>query len=103
MDLPFDTTVHHIAVHLHPFAASLELRDLTADTTVFRSEVENSAEKIGLERVESFSSEEGIPVYADHEYELVSVYENTSAEDQDSMAIMFLYMLDREFIRPKLD
>jgi hypothetical protein len=103
MDLPFDTTVHHIAVHLHPFASSLELRDLTADTTVFRSEVENSAGKIGIERVESFSSEEGIPVYADHEYELVSVYENTSAEDQDSMAIMFLYMLDREFIRPKLD
>jgi hypothetical protein len=91
MDLPFDTTVQ------------LELRDLTADTTVFRSEVESSAGKIGIERVESFSSEEGIPVYADHEYELVSVYENTSAEDQDSMAIMFLYMLDREFIRPKLD
>ena len=63
----------------------------------------NSAEKIGLERVESFTSVEGIPVYADHEYELVSVYENTSAEAQDSMAIMFLYMLDQEFIRPKLD
>ena len=33
----------------------------------------------------------------------VSVYENTSAEAQDSMAIMFLYMLDQAFIRPKLD
>ena len=103
MDLPFDTTVHHIAVHLHPFATSLELRDLTADTSVFRSDVRNSADKIGIERVESFTSVEGIPVYADHEYELVSVYENTSAEAQDSMAIMFLYMLDQEFIRPKLD
>ena len=42
-------------------------------------------------------------MYADHEYELVSVYENTSAEAQDSMAIMFLYMLDQKFTRPKLD
>jgi hypothetical protein len=102
MALPFDTTVHHISVHLHPFATSLELRDLTTDTTLFRSETVATEGKIGLERVESFTSAEGIPVYADHEYELVSTYENTTSEDQDSMAIMFLYLHDREFIRPQL-
>ena len=42
----------------------------------------------------------GIPVYADHQYELVSVYENTSAEEQDSMAVMYLYLDDRHFHRP---
>ena len=31
MNLDYDTTVHYIAVHLHPFAESLELRDLTTD------------------------------------------------------------------------
>jgi hypothetical protein len=103
MAVPFDTTVHHIAVHLHPFATSLELRDLTADTTVFESRTVAPEGRIGLERVESFTSAEGVPVYADHEYELVSTYENTTNEDQDSMAIMFLYMLDNEFIRPQLD
>jgi hypothetical protein len=103
MDLPFDTTIHHIAVHLHPFAKSLELRDLTTNTTVFASEAEASRDGIGLDSVGSFSSDVGIPVYADHHYELVSVYENTSSEVQDSMAIMFLYMLDQEFIRPELN
>jgi hypothetical protein len=103
MDLPFDTTVHHIAVHLHPFAKSLKLRDLTTDTMVFESETEASSVGIGLKHVRSFSSDVGIPVYADHQYELVSVYENTSSEIQDSMAIMFLYMLDQEFERPELN
>jgi hypothetical protein len=103
MSLPFDTTVHYIAVHLHPFATSLELRDLTSNETLFESQATASATGIGLERVESFSSAEGIPVYADHEYELVSIYNNTTSVDQDSMAIMFLYMIDHDFIRPQLD
>ena len=101
--LPVDTTAHHIAVHLHPFATKLELRDLMAKTTVFASNTINSEGRIRFERVESFASEEGMPVHADHEYELVSTYENTSREDQESMAIMFVYTLDKEFIRPKVD
>jgi hypothetical protein len=28
MNLPFDTTVHYVAAHLHPCVESLELRDL---------------------------------------------------------------------------
>jgi hypothetical protein len=102
MDIPFDTTVHYIAVHLHPFATSLELRDLTTNSSVYRSRATPPAGGIGLAHVESFSSEEGIPIYKDHEYELVSVYDNTTSETQDSMAIMFLYMLDKEYISPQL-
>lgn len=100
MELPYDTTVHHIAVHLHPFAESLELRDLSTGTTVYKSHATAPPMGIGLEYVESYSSDEGIPVYADHEYELVSVYNNTTSETQDSMAVMFLYMLDKEFQLP---
>jgi hypothetical protein len=96
MNLPFDTTVHYIAIHLHPFAESLELRDLTTQTTVFKSTVRSPFDRIGIDHVEYFSSEAGIPVFKDHEYELVSVYNNTTAEDQDSMAVMFLYSLDKE-------
>ena len=102
MSIPYDTTVHYIAVHLHPFATSLELRDLTADSVVFRSHARGPEVGIGLEHVETFSSEEGIRVYADHEYELVSVYENTTDQVQDSMAVMFLYLLDQEFVKPTL-
>ncbi|MBK6518979.1 MAG: hypothetical protein IPG04_33755 [Polyangiaceae bacterium] len=97
MSLPFDTTIHHIAVHLHPFAESLKLVDLTTGTTVYEAKTRQLGGKIGLEHVDSFSSVEGIPVFKDHEYELVSVYNNTTDVDQDSMAVLLLYMLDKEF------
>ncbi|HEY3174232.1 MAG TPA: hypothetical protein VGK94_00565 [Candidatus Polarisedimenticolia bacterium] len=101
MRLPFDTTLHYIAVHLHPFAESLELRDLTAAKSLYLSKARPAEGKIGLSHVDYLSSEEGIPLSADHEYELVSVYNNTTPEPVDSMAVMYLYVLDREFKRPK--
>ena len=100
LGLERDTTVHYIAVHLHPFAESLELRDVTTGETVYKSEATNALFKIGLERVAHFASPEGIPIYKDHEYELVSVYNNTTDEPQDSMAVMFLYHWDRAFVKP---
>ncbi len=100
LDLPFDTTIHYIAVHLHPFAKSLELIDRTTGRSVFRAEVDPAPGRIGIDRVDHLSSPEGIPIYKDHQYELVSVYDNTSGEDQDSMAVMYLYLLDKDFRRP---
>ena len=97
MNLDYDTTVHYIAVHLHPFAESLELRDLTTDQTIFKSKAKNFKDEIGLEVVDFFSSKEGILLYKDHDYEIVSVYNNTTEEDQDSMAVMYLYLLDKKF------
>jgi hypothetical protein len=98
--VPYDTTVHYIAVHLHPFAESLELKDLTTGETVYKSNVIGAKDRIGIENVDYFSSEEGIPLFKDHEYEIISVYNNTSDDDQDSMAVMFLYVLDKEFRNP---
>lgn len=97
MNVLFDTTIHYIAVHLHPFAESLELRDLTTGETVFKSRVRKAKDKIGIEEVEYFSSEGGIPIYKDHEYQIISIYNNTSDEDVDSMAAMYLYLLYKEF------
>ncbi len=57
----------------------------------------NSAGRIGLEHVESYSSREGIRIYKDHEYTLISIYDNESDVQQDAMASMFLYMLDTNF------
>lgn len=102
MNIPYDTTVHYIAVHLHPFAETLELRDLTADETVFKSDALNYEDKIGLKRVQYFASEEGIPLYRNHDYEMVSVYNNTTDEEQDSMAVMYLYLRDKMFDRDKV-
>ena len=99
MRVPYDTRIHYIAVHLHPFAESLELRDLTTGETLFKSQARNLEGRIGLSHVDSFESARGIEVFADHEYEMVSVYNNTSGEDQDSMAVMYMYLWDRELDR----
>ena len=100
LNLRFDTEIHYIAVHLHPFAEFVELIDLTSGKTVYKSKVTAADGRVGIERVEHFESEEGLPVFADHEYELLSVYNNTSDEDADSMAVMFMYMRDKQFKKP---
>jgi hypothetical protein len=97
MNLPYDTTIHYVAVHLHPFAESVELRDLTTGKTVFKSKTRLAKHKIGIEEVEYFSSDKGIPLYKDHEYQVVSVYNNTTDQDQDAMVSIFIYVLDKEF------
>lgn len=94
MNIPFNTTIHYISVHAHPFAESLELKDLTTGESLFKSEVLNSKNKIGIDQAAIFSSVEGIPVYKDHEYQLISIYNNTSDTDQDAMAVMYLYLKD---------
>lgn len=96
-----DTTIHFIAVHLHPFAESLELFDATEGKTVWKSFAKNPPDRIGLDRVDTFESEEGIPILHDHHYELISTYDNTSGQDQDSMAVMYLYLRDPDFRRPE--
>ena len=95
--LSYDAKVHYIAVHLHPFAQSLTLIDKTTNETVFASQAENFREKIGLKKVDYFASPEGLTIYKDHDYELVSVYENTTDEPQDSMAVMYMYFADQRF------
>ncbi len=98
--LPFDTRLHYAAVHLHPFAESLSVRDVTTGSVVVRSRATNPKQGIGLTHVETFTSVDGVPLYKDHQYELVSVYNNTSSANADSMASVFLGLEDSEFVRP---
>lgn len=95
--LPYDTKVHYIAVHLHPLAQSLSLIDKTTGKAVFVSQAKNAVGKLGLDHVQALSSPQGVQMHADHSYELVSVYENTTDQDQDSMAVMYLYLEDQRF------
>ncbi|HJT17320.1 MAG TPA: peptidylprolyl isomerase [Thermoanaerobaculia bacterium] len=98
--LPFDTKLHYVAVHLHPFAESLSVRDVTTGQTVFLSHAQNPAKGIGLTHVDTISSVPGIPFYKDHKYELVSVYNNTTTQNADSMASVFLGLDDPDFAKP---
>ena len=92
LNLAYDTTVHAASAHLHPFAETLDLHDITANKTVVSIRADQRPDAIGLETVHAFSSREGVPLYKTHEYELISTYDNTSGEPQDAMASMFLFV-----------
>jgi len=98
--LPFDTTMHYIKAYLQPFGESIELRDLTTGTTLFTSRARPFPDRVGLAHLDAFSSEEGIPIFKDHEYELVSTYDNTSAAEVPARAAMRLYLLNKKFQKP---
>lgn len=102
LNLPYDTTVHYIAVHLHPFAERLVLEDLTAKKVVFDAKVHPTVGKVGITSVDHFESAQGIPLFKDHQYQLTSTYNNTSDHDVDSMAVMYMYMKDKKFVKPDL-
>ncbi|HYM62265.1 MAG TPA: peptidylprolyl isomerase, partial [Thermoanaerobaculia bacterium] len=97
MSLPFDTKLHFAAMHLHPFAESIELRDVTANKVLFKANAQNPAKGIGLTHVDTYSNIEGVPMFKNHKYEVTSVYNNTSSENRDSMASIFLSLDDPEF------
>jgi len=100
MNLQYDAKLHYAAVHLHPFATELVLRDVTANKDVFVAKATNPMGAIGLTRVDRFSSAEGVLLYRSHKYEIVSVYDNPMHENADSMASVFLGLADPEFVKP---
>lgn len=97
LNLPFDTTIHYIHAHLHPYGKFLRLRDLTTGDIVFESTFATNADELSIRKATHFSSSQGKWIYRDHEYQLESVYENPLAGPIDAMAVMYLYFHDREF------
>jgi len=88
--------LHAAAIHVHPFATSLTLFDKTENKPVFISRITNHKDRIGLEKIEQFLSEEGVWLYKSHDYELVLTVDNTTSEQQDMMGSMFLFFYDEE-------
>ena len=103
MALPFDAPLHYAAVHLHPYAESLTLRDVTANKTLFTAKAVNPKDKVGLDHVDTFVNTEGVQLYRNHKYELISVYNNPTKETHDSMASVFLGVGYHEFVKPSVE
>jgi len=95
--IPYDTTIHFIGVHTHPYSVSLELQDLTTGKTVWKSYQKTHPDRLGLAWMDYYSSVEGIPVHGDHDYQLISVYDNPTDGDSTAMASMFVYYRDKSF------
>ncbi|HEY0670936.1 MAG TPA: hypothetical protein VGD27_01655 [Longimicrobiales bacterium] len=94
LNLDADARVHYVGVHVHPFAQRITLRDMTTGEEVFSSRVTPLEGRVGISKVTDLSSSEGVRLYADHHYELISDYSNPTARDVDAMAVMFLYVRD---------
>lgn len=97
MDLQFDTKIHFISIHLHPFATSLLLKDATTNSILFRVNVKNDTNGINIEKMQFYSSKKGISVYKNHRYELTSIYEcSDTTTTHSAMASMMLYLHDKQ-------
>ncbi|HEY6071528.1 MAG TPA: hypothetical protein VIU85_09160 [Chthoniobacterales bacterium] len=96
LNLPFDTTIHYATIHVHPFARVMELRDLTTDKVVLKLNSRDWTDRIGVAQVDEFKSIDGVPISRGHRYQLTVDYENTSGSNTDAMAILYLYLLEKD-------
>lgn len=97
LGLRFDTTAHYGTGHLHPMGEGIKLRDKTTGETLMAIHSTDYTGKKGVARMEEFTFPEGIKFHRDHAYELETTYNNTTAEATDVMAIVYVYLLDKEF------
>lgn len=88
--------LHAAAIHVHPFATKIMLFNKTTQQPIFVSNITNHQNSIGLKNIENFSSEEGIWLFANQDYEIVLEVNNTSNTEQDMMGSMFLFFYDKE-------
>jgi hypothetical protein len=98
MALGSDTLIHYVAPHVHPFAQYIELRNVTTNAVVVRSNIRNASGRIGLEHVEPFSSVDGVLLKRSDQYELISSYGNTTQDNQTAMSVLFMYARDDEML-----
>ncbi len=102
--IPYDeTTIHVVTGHLHPYGESIELRDATENKSLFKARAETAKDRVALTLLEAYTSAEGFPVYTDHQYEIVSVYDNTTDHDVDAMAVLYLYFYEKSFDRARIN
>ena len=96
MNVPYNTTVHYIGSHMHPYASHIALYDVTDSVLVFRAKASNYENKSGITKMEHYSSTEGFMLYRDHQYELECKTYNPTSENQDMMAVLYMYLYDKE-------
>ncbi len=87
--------IHFMGTHVHPYAESVELRNLTRNEIVWRgrSKVE-SGRMMGFD---VYSSPEGYPVRPEETFRVTSAYDNPTDREIDAMAGLFvMFSLDSE-------
>lgn len=94
--LGFDGRIHFMGTHVHPFAESMELQNVTRDERVWRGASVRGASG-EMKGFEVYSSIEGYLVQPDEAYRITSWYDNSTDGPIDAMAGLFImYSLDSE-------
>jgi hypothetical protein len=88
--LPY-VNAHYITAHLHVYGETVEFVDVTEGKTVFTSAATSNEKRTAVVDMTSWSSTEGIPLFLDHEYELISTYNNTTDHEIDAMGVIYIY------------
>jgi hypothetical protein len=88
--LPFDGRVHFMGTHVHPYAESVELVELTRGQTLWKSSPRRSVSG-EFSAMETYSSAEGIPLRPGARYALTATYNNPTDHWVDAMAGLFLF------------
>ena len=89
--VPVDGTVHYGVVHLHNYGVYMRVSDVTTGETLWQTDVINEANRVQISRIPAYSSTTGFPIRRDHEYEIEVLYDNTTGNDVDAMAMMSLF------------
>ena len=85
------TSVHYGLIHMHNYGVSMKLTDLTDGAVLWETSIQYEADRVQISEIPPYSSAEGFVLHPDHEYEIESVYDNTSPAPVDAMAVMYLY------------
>jgi len=95
MELRKETKIHLIGVHLHPFAEALEFWDISDKKLLYSASMDKDSLDFSFKSIHYYTSDEGISVFPDHQYELKSVYNSTDSSNMHSaMAVMYLYFAE---------
>ena len=94
--LGFEGRIHFMGTHVHPFAESMELLNVTREELVWKG-TSIRGDSGTMSGFEVYSSVEGYPVQPGEAYRITSSYDNPTDGPIDAMAGLFImYSLDSE-------
>jgi hypothetical protein len=88
--LPFEGRIHFIGTHIHPYAESVAVFDVSRKEEVWRGRTRLEAAE-HRQAMETYSSVSGYPVHPGQLFRLSCVYDNPTSSKIDAMAAAFIY------------
>ncbi len=88
--LRFKGKIHMMGTHIHPYGVSMELMNLTRNETVWKAEGRVDSEG-DLVSMPVYQNLKGYAVEPNDQFKLVATYHNTTDEDIDAMAGLYIF------------